>query len=490
MKHVDFTNIEFKENVFGERKSYDLPILKFVGNVADSLHYQCFVVGGYVRDCLLEKPNKDIDVVVVGSGTKMANAVATALGTDYCSVNIYESYGTAQVHYKKDDTVLELEFVGARHEFYHRESRNPIVENGTLYDDISRRDFTINNLAICLNSEHYGELIDMFNGREALRDGVIKTPLDPDVTFSDDPLRMLRAIRFASRFGFTIDTNTYESIKRNHKRLDIIVRERIIDEFNKILVSANPSYGLNLLYETGLLDMFLPEVSKLNVCDIHQGVHHKNIFKHTLTVVDNVRLHTDDLWTLYGALLHDVGKPKSKQWSEADKNWLFNNHEFYGEKMIQPLFTRLGLPTDKRMQKVKTLVRLHMRPQQITDNEGVTDSAVRRLMFEAGEYLDDLMLLAKADITTKNVTKREHFVSMYNDLEARMAEIRKKDYITLFQPCVDGNEIMEMFNLKPCKTVGILKDSLKDAVIDAQIENTPEACREFLKHLYEKIQQS
>ena len=488
MKKLNFDDIIFGRQIFDERKEYDLSILKFVGNVADSLRYQCFVVGGYVRDCLLQKPNKDIDIVVVGSGTKMANAVANALGREYCSVNLYENYGTAQVHYRKDDVDIELEFVGARHEFYHRESRNPIVEDGTLYDDISRRDFTINNMAICLNTSHYGKLVDMFDGETALQEHLIKTPLDPDITFSDDPLRMLRAIRFASRFGFKIDDATFESIKKNHKRLNIIVRERIIEEFNKILVSPVPSYGISLLKNTGLLQMIFPELVALSVRDEHDGIGHKDVFEHTLKVVDNVRKETDDLWTLYGALFHDIGKPKSKQWSDVENNWTFNNHEFYGEKMIPNIFSRVNLPLDKRMDKVKTLIRLHMRPQQITDNEGVTDSAVRRLMFEAGDYLDDLMILAKADITTANIRKRDHFVEMYTELENRMNAIRQKDYITLFQPCIDGNEIMEMFNLKPCKTVGILKQALKDAVIDAKIENTHDACEVFLREKYQEIQ--
>lgn len=456
----------------------DKDIFHKISQAADTLGVECYVVGGFVRDIFLERPSNDIDVVVVGSGIAVAQELKKILGKK-AHVAVYKNFGTAQVKYR--DT--EVEFVGARKESYQRDSRKPIVEDGTLEDDQNRRDFTINALAICLNKDRFGELVDPFDGLYDMEDGIIRTPLDPDITFSDDPLRMLRCIRFATQLNFYIDDETFDALVRNRERIKIISGERIAEELNKILKSPVPSKGFVDLQRCGLLELILPELAALDNVEVRNGRAHKNNFYHTLEVLDNVAKRTrtespsgdsgmEPLWLRWAALLHDIGKPKSKRW-EVPQGWTFNNHNLIGARMIPNLFRRLKLPLDMKMKYVQKLVDLHMRPIIIAD-EIVTDSAVRRLMNDAGDDLDDLLILCEADITSKNQQRKAQFLDNYRLVREKLKDLAERDYKRLLQPVIDGNEIMEMFNLKPSREVGALKQCLKDAVLDNKVENERE----------------
>lgn len=451
----------------------DKDIFHKISQAADSLGLECYVVGGYVRDLFLERPSNDIDVVVVGSGIQVATALKGILGKK-AHISVFKNFGTAQVKYK--DT--EVEFVGARKESYTHDSRKPIVEDGTLEDDQNRRDFTINALAVCLNGDRFGELVDPFDGVYDMEDGIIATPLDPDITFSDDPLRMLRCVRFATQLNFTIEPETYEALGRNAHRLKIISGERIQDELNKIMLSSHPSKGFYYLRESGLLDLILPELVKLDIVEERKGRAHKNNYLHTLEVLENVCKHSDNLWLRWAALLHDIGKPRSKRWEPAI-GWTFHNHNYLGAKMVPEIFRRLKLPMDAKMKYVQKMVDLHMRPIVIADEE-VTDSAVRRLMNDAGDDIDDLMTLCEADITSKNSLRKQRFLDNFRIVREKLADLKERDYKRLLQPCIDGNEIMEMFNLKPSKEVGELKKTLKDAVLDNVVENEREPLMKLL----------
>lgn len=454
-------------------KILDQDIFHKISDAADSLHLECYVVGGYVRDLFLERPSNDIDVVVVGSGIEVADALKKELGKK-AHLSVFRNFGTAQVKYK--DT--EVEFVGARKESYHRDSRKPIVEDGTLEDDQNRRDFTINAMAVCLNKERFGELVDPFDGVYDLEDGIIATPLDPDVTFSDDPLRMMRCVRFATQLNFQIEPETYEALSRNASRLKIISGERIADEMNKIMLSKHPSGGFYYLKDTGLLELIMPELCALDKVETRNGRAHKNNYEHTMEVLENVCKHSDNLWLRWAALLHDIGKPKSKRW-DNQVGWSFHNHNNIGAKMIPSMFRRMKLPMDAKMKYVQKLVELHMRPIVIADEE-VTDSAVRRLMNDAGDDINDLMTLCEADITSKNVQRKQKFLDNFRTVREKLVDLQERDYKRLLQPCIDGNEIMEMFHLKPSREVGILKQTLKDAVLDNRVENEREPLMQLL----------
>lgn len=453
-------------------------ILQEIGKVADSLKYECYVVGGFVRDLLLNRDNDDIDVVVVGKGTVMAKAYVDYLRNKgiRAKYSLFENFGTAQV--KAHD--MEIEFVGARKESYERGSRKPIVEEGTLRDDQLRRDFTINAMAICLNNDRFGELVDPFDGVGDLKKKIIRTPVDPDITFSDDPLRQLRAVRFAAKLEFFIDDNTFEGIQRNADRLSIISEERISTELLKILASPNPAYGIEILHLTGLLEKFLPEVSKLDTDGVNGKITrgHKNIFAHTLEVLSNVANSTDDVWVRFAALLHDIGKIPTRKYVPGT-GYTFMGHETVGANMVDVIFRRLKLPLDEHLTLVHNLVKLHMRPQSIA-SEGVTDSGVRRLVFDADGHIDELLILAEADITTGKAWKKERFIFQYEELKKRIEELKQADFVRTFQPCVTGNDIMERYGLSPCKKVGELKQIIKDAVLDGTVENTPEKLYEIL----------
>lgn len=442
-------------------------------NVADRLGLECYLVGGYVRDLFLERPTNDIDVVVVGSGVHMAEAFAAEIGRG-CHLSVFRNFGTAQVKWQN----TEVEFVGARRESYSRGSRKPVVEDGTLEDDQLRRDFTINALAVCLNKDRLGELVDPFDGLTDLTEGIVRTPCDPDITFSDDPLRMMRCVRFATQLNFRIDDSTFEALVRNKERISIISSERIIDELNKIILSPIPSRGFVDLHRAGLLQLIIPELAALDCIETRNGRAHKNNFYHTLEVLDNLAAGGAELWLRWAALLHDIGKPRSKRW-EPSIGWTFHNHNYLGEKMIQPLFRRLKLPLDDRMKYVKKLVGLHMRPIAIADDE-VTDSAVRRLLFEAGDDIDDLMKLCEADITSKNETRKRNFLHNFALVRQKLIDIEEKDRIRNFQPPIDGEEIMAMFGLPPCREVGTLKMSLKDAILDGIVPNEYEPALAYI----------
>lgn len=442
-------------------------------NVADRLGLECYLVGGYVRDLFLERPTNDIDVVVVGSGVHMAEAFAAEIGRG-CHLSVFRNFGTAQVKWQN----TEVEFVGARRESYSRGSRKPVVEDGTLEDDQLRRDFTINALAVCLNKDRLGELVAPFDGLTDLAEGIVRTPCDPDITFSDDPLRMMRCVRFATQLNFRIDDSTFEALVRNKERISIISSERIIDELNKIILSPIPSRGFVDLHRAGLLQLIIPELAALDCIETRNGRAHKNNFYHTLEVLDNLAAGGAELWLRWAALLHDIGKPRSKRW-EPSIGWTFHNHNYLGEKMIQPLFRRLKLPLDDRMKYVKKLVGLHMRPIAIADDE-VTDSAVRRLLFEAGDDIDDLMKLCEADITSKNETRKRNFLHNFALVRQKLIDIEEKDRIRNFQPPIDGEEIMAMFGLPPCREVGTLKMSLKDAILDGIVPNEYEPALAYI----------
>ena len=451
----------------------DLPILHLVGEEADRLGLECYVIGGYVRDIFLHRDSTDIDVVVVGSGIDLAQAVAQRLGKG-AHLSVFKTYGTAQVKRGK----IELEFVGARRESYQHDSRNPIVEDGTLEDDQNRRDFTINAMAVCLNKDRYGELLDPFGGIHDMNECTIRTPLDPDITYSDDPLRMMRAIRFATQLGFYLDRETFESIERNAGRIKIITKERIVEELNKIMLSRKPSVGWILLDKTGLLPLIFPELSALKGVETKDGKGHKDVFFHTLQVLDNLAQKSDNLWLRWAALLHDIGKPKSKAWDDQ-AGWTFRNHNYLGAKMIPRIFKTMKMPQNEKMQYVIKMVDLHMRPINLIEDT-VTDSAVRRLLFEAGDDIDDLMLLCDADITSKNEEKVRRFHKNYELVRQKMIELEEKDRIRNFQPPVRGEEIMQLLNLEPCARVGELKNAIKDAILDGIIPNEYEAAKAYL----------
>ena len=452
----------------------DKDIFHKIGEAADGMGVECYLVGGYVRDIFLERPTNDIDVVVVGSGIEVAKKLQQLLGTNpktgrpRAHLAVYRNFGTAQVKFY--DT--EVEFVGARKESYNRLSRKPIVEDGTLEDDQNRRDFTINAMAICLNKDRFGELVDPFDGIYDLEDGIIRTPLDPDITFSDDPLRMMRCVRFSAQLRFFIEDETFEALSRNAERIKIVSGERIADELNKIMKTAQPSRGLAELQRCGLLQLIIPELAVLDIVETRNGRAHKNNFYHTLEVVDNVAKHSDNLWLRWAALFHDVGKTKSKRWEPA-LGWTFHNHNYIGAKMIPSIFRRMKLPMDAKMKYVEKLVDLHMRPIVIAD-EVVTDSAVRRLMNDAGDDIDDLMTLCEADITSKNEVRKKRFLENFRMVREKLTDLKERDYKRLLQPVIDGNEIMELFSLQPCREVGQLKQYLKDAVLDNRVPNERE----------------
>ncbi len=451
----------------------DKEIFHKISQAADTLKLECYVVGGYVRDLFLERPSNDIDVVVVGSGIKVADELRRLLGKK-AHISVFRNFGTAQVKYK--DT--EVEFVGARKESYNRGSRKPIVEDGTLEDDQNRRDFTINALAVCLNSDRFGELVDPFDGIYDMEDGIIRTPLDPDITFSDDPLRMMRCIRFATQLNFYIEEETFAALVRNADRIKIISAERIEEELNKIMMTPTPSKGFVDLQRCGLLQLIMPELSALDIVETRNGRAHKNNFYHTLEVLDNVCRKSDNLWLRWAALMHDIGKPKSKRWDPL-VGWTFHNHNYIGAKMVPQIFRRMKLPMDMKMKYVQKLVDLHMRPIAIADDV-VTDSAVRRLINDAGDDIDDLMTLCEADITSKNQVRKQQFLENFRMVREKLADLKEKDYKRLLQPVIDGNEIMEMFHLKPSREVGTLKQKLKDAVLDGKVANEREPLMELL----------
>ena len=506
-------------------KILDQQVFRLISSVADEMGVECYVVGGYVRDIFLERPSNDIDVVVVGSGIEVASALKQKLGRK-AHLSVFRNFGTAQV--KKDE--LEIEFVGARKESYSHDSRKPVVENGTLEDDQNRRDFTINAMAICLNKERFGELVDPFNGIADLEDGIIATPLAPEITFSDDPLRMMRCIRFATQLNFQIEPETFDALTRMAERIKIVSGERIEVELNKIMMAPHPSIGFEYLQRSGLLQIILPELAALDIVEKRDGRAHKNNFYHTLEVLENVcrtpvpNTHhptpntqhptpntqhpspntqhpspntqhpspntqhpspntqhpspNTQLWLRWAALLHDIGKTKSKRW-EPGIGWTFHNHNIIGAKMVPNIFRRLKLPMGSEMKYVQKLVDLHMRPQVIADNE-VTDSAVRRLLSDAGDDIDDLMVLCEADITSKNEVKKKMFLENFRMVREKLADLQEKDYKRLLQPVIDGNEIMELFHLKPSREVGILKQYLKDAVLDNKVENEREPLMRLL----------
>ena len=451
----------------------DRPVFHLIGEAADHLGIECYVVGGYVRDIFLERPSNDIDVVVVGSGIELAKEVKKRLGRK-AHLSVFKNFGTAQVK----EGELELEFVGARRESYSHDSRKPIVEDGTLEDDQNRRDFTINAMAICLNKDRFGELVDPFNGLADLEDGIIATPLEPGITFSDDPLRMMRCIRFATQLNFQIEDETFEALERMADRIKIVSGERIEVELNKIIMAPHPSIGFEYLQRSGLLQIILPELAALDIVEQKNGRAHKNNFYHTLEVLENVAKTEGGLWLRWSALLHDIGKTKTKRWDPAI-GWTFHNHNYVGAKMVQQIFRRLKLPLGTEMKYVQKLVDMHMRPQVIADNE-VTDSAVRRLLNDAGDDIDDLMTLCEADITSKNEVKKKIFLENFRMVREKLTDLKEKDYKRLLQPVIDGNEIMEMFHLKPSREVGTLKQTLKDAVLDNKVENEREPLMQLL----------
>ena len=464
-------------------KLLDRDIFHQISRAADSLQLECYVVGGYVRDLFLERPSNDIDVVVVGSGIQVAEALKGQLGKS-AHLSVFRNFGTAQVKYKG----TEVEFVGARKESYRHDSRKPVVEDGTLEDDQNRRDFTINALAVCLNQDRFGQLVDPFDGLADMEDGIIRTPLDPDITFSDDPLRMLRCIRFATQLKFFIDDETFSALERNASRIKIISGERIEEELNKIMMTDQPSRGFVDLHRCGLLALILPELAALDIVETRNGRAHKNNFYHTLEVLDNVckaqaggKPYRQEmkLWLRWAALLHDVGKTKSKRWDPVS-GWTFHNHNYLGAKMVPQIFRRLKLPMDMKMKYVQKMVDLHMRPIVIADEE-VTDSAVRRLMNDAGDDIDDLMMLCEADITSKNQVRKQRFLDNFKMVREKLQDLKERDYKRLLQPCIDGNEIMEMFHLSPSREVGTLKQTLKDAVLDNKVPNEREPLMKLLK---------
>lgn len=500
-------------------KLLDKPMFHRISETADELGLECYVVGGYVRDLFLGRPSKDIDCVVVdpditdkaitGPGIRLAKALGRRLGHG-ANVSVFKNFGTAQVKWHGE----EVEFVGARRESYSRDSRKPIVEDGTLEDDLDRRDFTINALAIQLNSSHFGRLIDRFDGLWDMEDGIIATPLDPDITFSDDPLRMMRCVRFATQLNFRIEDETQEALCRNAGRIKIISQERIIDELNKIMMSPVPSIGFIEMERCGLLELILPEIAALRGTESRNGRAHKDNFYHTLEVLDNIAratakdlhgqkqepvqgnktpsteedmppTHRDVLFLRWAALLHDIGKPRTKRWEEP-QGWTFHNHNYVGQKMVLPLFRRMKLPLDERLHYVEKLVGMHMRPQVIAD-EVVTDSAVRRLLFEAGEDIDDLMTLCEADITSKNMVRKQHFLDNFRLVREKIADLQARDNYRTWTNPISGEEIMQVFGLPPCREVGVLKQAVKDAIWESRIPSDHDSAFSFMMQEAERM---
>ena len=449
------------------------PIFKTIADCADRLGVDAYVIGGFVRDIYLGRVSKDIDVVTIGKGIELAELVHKQLGEE-AHLSVFKNFGTAQV--KIND--LEIEFVGARKESYNRDSRKPIVEDGTLENDQDRRDFTINALAIGVSKQNFGKLLDPFNGVSDIENKIIRTPLEPEITYSDDPLRMMRAIRFASQLGFTIEINSLEAISKNKSRISIVSKERITDELNKIILSPVPSVGFKLLSDTGLLQLIFPEMMKLHGVETINGKSHKDNFYHTLEVLDNVAKKSDNLWLRWSAILHDIAKPATKRF-EQDHGWTFHGHEDKGARMVPKIFEALRLPLNEKMKYVQKLVLLHLRPIVLAKTE-ITDSAIRRVLFEAGDDVDDLMALCEADITTKNPNKVKRYLQNFELVREKLKELEEKDKIRNWQPPVSGEEIMEIFNLPPSKKVGDLKNALKDAILDGIIPNEREAAMAFL----------
>ena len=451
------------------------PIFRTIQIVADELEYPTYVVGGWVRDLLLDRKQEktDIDFVCIGSGIKLAEKVAKKLG-DAASFKVFKNFGTAMIHYNGED----YEFVGARKESYRNVSRKPIVENGTLEDDQNRRDFTINAMSIQLNKDNFGLLIDPFNGQKDLANRIIRTPLSPDITYSDDPLRMMRAVRFATQLNFTIEEKSYNSIKNNSERLGIISQERITEELNKIILSKTPSNGFILLFNTELLHQFFPLMTKLHGVEFIGKHGHKDNFYHTIEVLDNISKNTTNLWLRWAAILHDIAKPKTKKYKKGH-GWTFHAHEFIGGKMVPKIFRNLKLPLNEKMKYVQKLVTLHLRPI-ILAKDIVTDSAIRRLLFDAGDDIDDLMMLCDADITSKNPTKVKKYLNNFQLVRKKLQEVEEKDSIRNFQPPIDGLEIMQLFNIQAGREIGVLKNAIKDAILDGEVKNNREEALKFI----------
>jgi tRNA nucleotidyltransferase (CCA-adding enzyme) len=470
-----------KRKKMNYKQALNNPIFEIISKASQELNLESYVIGGFVRDFLLQRDfKKDIDVVAVGSGIDLALKVSELL-PNKPKVQVFKNYGTAMLRYKE----IDIEFVGARKESYTEESRNPTVENGTLEDDQNRRDFTINALAFSLNTANYGELIDPFNGLEDLENKIIKTPLNPEITYSDDPLRMLRGIRFATQLNFTIEEKSLQAIAENKDRIKIISGERIVDELNKILETPKPSIGFLHLYKTGLLDIILPELTALNNVEEIEGQTHKNNFYHTLEVVDNICPNTDDVWLRWSALLHDIGKAPTKKFNKK-QGWTFHGHEFLGGKMVKKIFERLHMPLNQKMKFVQKMVMMSSRPIILADDI-VTDSAVRRLVFDAGEDVDNLMTLCEADITTKNPKKFKKYHDNFDLVRKKIIEVEERDHVRNFQPPISGEEIMELFNLKPSREIGVLKEAVKEAILEGEIPNEYQAALDFVLKRAEKL---